>query len=77
MYGAGAQPLKDVVTNFELLAGSHKALLGSFELIVFRHVLSSVHTMVSYTASTRASVMRLFDNVYGVCDGYVCKPPET
>lgn len=46
LFGPGVLPLKDIVTNYTALTGSHKALLGSVQLIVFRGVLSSVGSMV-------------------------------
>ena len=47
LYGPGALPLKDIVTDYPSLTGSHKALLGCIQLIVFREVLVSVQTIVS------------------------------
>ena len=46
LYGPGVAPLKDIVKNYAALTGSHKALLASIQLVVFRGILSSVGAMV-------------------------------
>lgn len=46
LYGPGALPLKDPVKDYTGYTGSHKGLLGSVQLIVFRGLLASVSTMV-------------------------------
>ncbi|CAN0296488.1 unnamed protein product, partial [Ascophyllum nodosum] len=46
LHGPGVAPLKDIVKNYAALTGSHKALLASIQLVVFRGILSSVGAMV-------------------------------
>ena len=46
LYGPGVAPLKDIVKNYAALTGSHKALLATIQLVVFRGILSSVGAMV-------------------------------
>lgn len=53
LYGPGVTPLKDIVGNYTALTGSHKALLASVQLIVFRGVLSSAAAMVRERRRTK------------------------
>lgn len=46
LYPPGARTLKDVVSNYLSLTGSHKWLFASIILLVFRPVLRSTHSLV-------------------------------
>ncbi|CAN0237254.1 unnamed protein product, partial [Ascophyllum nodosum] len=58
LYGPEVTPLKDIVKNYAALTGSHKALLASIQLVVFRGILSSVEAMVREIPPAALNQMR-------------------
>lgn len=59
LYPAGARRLKDIVSNYSSLTGSHKWLLASIMLLVFRPVLQSTVSLVNFAMKS----------MWGVCFG--------
>ena len=46
LYPPGAEPLKNIVTNYSSLTGSDKWLLSSLMLLIFRPLLVNTESMV-------------------------------